>query len=239
MKAYTTANRCSVVTLDMAGTTISDRGVVLEAFGASLEDVGMVAGDGRYEVAMAIAASTMGCSKIDVFRRLLAEVPGGPPRDLEGTAQAANEAFESHYSRFLSAGRVEPIPGAVRVMTALKDAGISVCLVTGFSPRTRDAVIRSLGWDGLADLALSPGEAGRGRPWPDLPLQALVRLGGGSVAELAVVGDTPADIESGLRAGAGFVAGVLTGFSQAKDLFASGASQVLSSVADLPCALGL
>ena len=36
-----------------------------------------------------------------------------------------------------------------------------------------------------------------------MPLTALLRLGGGSVGELAMAGDTASDIESGLRAGAG------------------------------------
>jgi len=89
------------------------------------------------------------------------------------------------------------------VLATLRAAGIRVCLLTGFSPVTRDAVLAALDWRPLIDLALSPADAGRGRPWPDLPLTALLRLGGGAVAELATVGDTLSDIESGLRAGAG------------------------------------
>ena len=58
----------------------------------------------------------------------------------------------------------------------LRDAGIRVCLATGFSPSTRDAIIDELAWGGLIDLALSPADAGRGRPWPDLPLTALLML---------------------------------------------------------------
>ena len=85
-------------------------------------------------------------------------------------------------------------------------------------PRTRDAIIAALGWGSLVDLVLSPADAGRGRPWPDMPLTALLRLGGGSVHELAVVGDTTSDVESGLRAGAGLVAGVLTGESTRAEL---------------------
>jgi phosphoglycolate phosphatase-like HAD superfamily hydrolase len=100
----------------------------------------------------------------------------------------------------------------------LRDAGVRVCLATGFSPVTRDAIIDELAWGGLIDLALSPANAGRGRPWPDMPLTALLRLGGGSVHELAVVGDTTSDVESGLRAGAGIVAGVLTGESTRAEL---------------------
>jgi phosphoglycolate phosphatase-like HAD superfamily hydrolase len=93
--------------------------------------------------------------------------------------------------------------------------------------------VTALGWEKLADLYLSPAEAGRGRPWPDLPLTALLRLGGGAVSELVVAGDTASDIESGLRAGAGLVAGVLTGSASRAELEEAGAPVILDSIAGL------
>src|SRR4029077_2836755 len=89
---------------------------------------------------------------------------------------------------------------------------------------------------GLVDLALSPADAGflgRGRPWPDLPLTALLRLRGGAVSELAVAGDTASDIESGRRAGAAIVAGVLTGASTRADLEQAGAPLILDTIAGI------
>jgi phosphoglycolate phosphatase len=126
--------------------------------------------------------------------------------------------------------------GAVDTITRLREAGVRVCLATGFSPATRDAIIDELGWAGKIDLALSPADAGffgRGRPWPDLPLTALLRLGGGAVSELAVAGDTTSDVESGLRAGAAVVAGVLTGANTRADLEQAGAPLILDTIADL------
>src|SRR6201987_2797683 len=146
--------------------------------------------------------SSMGQSKIEGFRRILGD---------EQAAQLANQAFEDHYAAAVRAGHVAAMPGATDVFKTCRDAGIRVCLATGFSPATRDAIITERGWGGLLVLALSPADAGRGRPWPDLPLTALLFLQGGAVSELAVVGDTASDVESGLRAGAGVVAGVLTG----------------------------
>ena len=121
----------------------------------------------------------------------------------------------------------------------LRQAGVRVCLATGFSPATRDAIIDKLVWGGLIDLALSPADAGfwgfegRGRPWPDLPLIALMKLRGGAVSELAVVGDTASDIESGRRAGAAIVAGVLTGASTRADLEQAGAPLILDTIAGI------
>ena len=140
--------------------------------------------------------------------------------------------------RRCGAARSPRCPGAEETFAALRAAGIKVCLATGFSPATRDALLDTLGWRPLIDLALSPADAGRGRPWPDLPLTALLRLGGGAVSELAVAGDTASDVESGLRAGAGLVAGVLTGSGSREDLEKAEAPVILDSIADLLPLLG-
>ncbi len=222
-------SRISVACLDMAGTTVADEGIVMSAFQAAMEQAGLAPGSDGYNGAAEIVQATMGQSKIEVFRRILGDE----------AAAAANNAFEEHYARIVGAGRVAPLPGAAQTLTALRDAGIKICLATGFSPATRDAVLDALGWYALIDLALSPADAGRGRPWPDLPLTALLRLGGGAVSELAVVGDTPSDVESGLRAGAGVVAGVLNGSASRKELEAAGAPYVLERIAGLLPLLGL
>jgi len=214
--------RITVACLDMAGTTVSDDGVVLEAFAAAIATQPLPAA--AYHQAMAAVRSSMGQSKIEVFRRILGE---------EAMARKANEAFEDHYAAAVQAGQVSAMPGAEETFASLRRAGVRICLATGFSPATRDAIIGRLGWDGLIDLALSPADAGRGRPWPDLPLTALLRLRGGAVSELAVAGDTGSDIESGLRAGAAIVAGVLTGASTRADLEQAGAPLILGTIAGI------
>ena len=216
----------TIACLDMAGTTVRDDGVVLDAFRSAIS--GRSLSEAEYDQAMKDVQATMGQSKIEVFRRLLGDE--GP---------AANQAFEEHYAAAVRSGAVEALPGAVDVLATLRAAGIRVCLLTGFSPVTRDAVLDALDWRPLIDLALAPADAGRGRPWPDLPLTALLRLGGGAVAELATVGDTPSDIESGLRAGAGIVAGVLTGSTSREEFTQAGAPHVLDTVAGVPALLGL
>ena len=228
-------NRFSVVCLDMAGTTVRDDGTVMTAFTAAIAGHNLPVH--AFDEAMRYVRATMGQSKIEVFRHILGD---------EDSARRANTSFEEHYAAAVHAGEVEPMPGAAQVFKACRDAGIGVCLATGFSPATRDAIMTALGWGGLVDLVLSPADAGRGRPWPDLPLTALMRLGGGSVRELAVAGDTPSDVESGLRAGAGLVAGVLTGAAARLELAAvpavtglPGEPLVLDSIADLLPHLGI
>jgi phosphoglycolate phosphatase len=218
-----TPARISVACLDMAGTTVADDGSVIAAFSAAVAQFGLPPGTPRYDEALAYVRQTMGQSKIEVFRHILGAQE----------AQRANAAFEEHYAASVRAGQVAPLPGAVETFAALRAAGIKVCLATGFSPATRDALLDALGWRPLIDLALSPADVGRGRPWPDLPLTALLRLRGGAVSELAVAGDTGSDVESGLRAGAGLVAGVLTGSSSRDELQRANAPVILDTIAGL------
>jgi phosphoglycolate phosphatase len=222
-------SRFSVVCLDMAGTTVRDDNTVMEAFAAAIGSRELPVPE--FQGAMQYARATMGQSKIEVFRSILQD---------EDAAQAANDVFEKYYSGAVADGGISAMPGAEELFAACRSAGIKVCLSTGFSPLTRDAIVDSLGWNSLVDLLLSPADAGRGRPWPDMPLTALIRLGGDSVASLAVVGDTPSDVESGLRAGAGLVVGVLSGDSAPADLEAvpaaaglPGTPLILDSVTDL------
>lgn len=211
-----------LVCLDMAGTTVRDDGVVEKAFTVAAGEVGLTGA--RFDAAMTIVRDTMGQAKIEVFRRILGE---------EEAAQAANTAFERAYAELLAGGAVTALPGASDVLDEVRAAGRKLCLTTGFAPSTREALIEHLGWGARVDLALSPADAGRGRPWPDMIQLAARSLGVTDPAAVAVAGDTPSDVEAGVAAGASVVAGVLTGTGTRETLAAAGATHVLASVADL------
>ncbi|HEX4017294.1 MAG TPA: HAD family hydrolase [Frankiaceae bacterium] len=183
-----------LVALDMAGTTISDDGVVLDAFHEALADANIMAGSPAFAAAQQIVQETMGRSKIEVFRRVLGAEPA---------AARATTVFETAYEQAVRGGRVHAISGAQTLLGLLRADGIKTCLTTGFSPVTRDLLLKQLGWEQAADLVLSPADAGRGRPHPDLLWTAMLRCG-------ALTG---ADDDARLRAG--------------------GATHILPSVADL------
>ena len=209
--------------LDMAGTTVADDGLVEQAFTAAIGAQGIEPGTPEYDRMIAHVRATMGESKITVFRALL---------DREEAAQEANKAFEDAYGNLIDG--LKPIDGAEDAIRQLKDAGIKVCLTTGFSEITQHRILTALGWQTLADLTLCPAQAGRGRPYPDMVLKALLELKADSVANVAVAGDTAYDMTTGIRAGAGIVAGVLTGAHGKQQLDAAGATHVLESVRELP-----
>ncbi|MFI6429237.1 phosphonatase-like hydrolase [Rhodococcus oryzae] len=216
-----TATPIELAVLDMAGTTVSDDGLVLRAFAAAADAAGLPPEGAEADDARRYVLDTMGQSKIVVFRALFGD---------EDRAQAANIAFESAYDRLIEEGNAEPIPGAAESITALREAGIKVALTTGFSRETQDKLLSALGWQTIADLTLSPAEAGRGRPYPDLILTALLRLRVDDVKGVAVLGDTSNDVTSGLRSGASIVAGTLTGAHGEDQLRAAGATHVVPSV---------
>ncbi len=223
-----TAPALELIVLDMAGTTVLDDGVVETAFQRAAERTG-VADRMPWDDALAHVRNTMGQSKIDVFTHLA----GGD----RTAAERATAAFEGAYAEIVAEQGVTEIPGAADAIQGLKDAGLRVVLTTGFAPVTRDALLDGLGWRGLVDLALSPVDAGRGRPAPDLVLTALIRTQTSRVAAVAVAGDTVSDVESGRRAGAGLVAGVLTGAHDSAALRLAGADVVLADVTQLRSAL--
>ncbi|WP_306357078.1 MULTISPECIES: phosphonatase-like hydrolase [unclassified Nocardia] len=208
--------------LDMAGTTVADGGLVLRAFEEAATAAGIPAEGIEREAARRYVLDTMGQSKITVFRALLGD---------EDRAQRANQAFEAAYDEF-AATAAAPVPGAAEAITALRAAGIKVALTTGFSRATQDKLLAALGWQDIADLTLSPADAGRGRPYPDLVLTALLRLGIDAVDRVAVLGDTASDIATGRAAGACIVAGTLTGAHNAEQLRAAGATHVVDSVTE-------
>jgi phosphonatase-like hydrolase len=215
-----------LVVLDMAGTTVADGGLVEEAFAVAARHVGEEPGSGPDSMLDYVRA-TMGESKISVFRHLFGA---------ETRARDANKAFEAAYAELVDGGRVAALPGARETIETLKSQGRTVVLTTGFARSTQDAILAALGWQDLADLTLCPADAGgRGRPYPDMVLTAFLRTAvADDVRQLAVVGDTSYDMLSGVRAGAGLVAGVLTGAHDADALRAAGANQVLDGVGQLP-----
>ena len=214
--------------LDMAGTTVSDDGAVerafVEAVAPAAGSAGGLSGDAAAR-ALDYVRATMGQSKIVVFRALF----DGD----EDAARAANDRFEQAFAAAVGRGEVRPIAGAEAALADLRAAGLQLCLTTGFSASTRDRIIDALGWRDAIDLALSPADAGRGRPYPDMVLSALLRLGVDDVRHVAVAGDTTSDLVAGTRAGAAVVAGVLTGAHTRAELERVPHTHIIDSVADL------
>jgi phosphoglycolate phosphatase len=207
----------------MAGTVMSDNGVVLDAFRAALEAVDLPLE--RFDDAMKYARETMGLPKGVVFQGLLG--------DDELTHRAVG-AFDASIDLAIKEGRVNEIPGARAAVQTLRAGGVKVCLTTGFTEEVQRAVIEHLAWEDVIDFYVGPSATVRGRPYPDMVLCAALRAAVDDVREIAVVGDTANDLWSGYRAGASVVAGVLTGSHERAQLEKAPHTHILSSIIDFP-----
>jgi phosphoglycolate phosphatase len=216
--------KIEMVAFDVAGTVLNDDGLVIAAFKAAFERTQPELWPTHGAQWTQYALNTMGQSKIDVFTELLGDAD---------RAQQANIAFEESYVSEIAKVGAVPIPGAEEIFAYLQSQGISVALTTGFSRSTLDTLITELGWRDLIDVSVTPSEAGRGRPHPDMLQKAATTLGVTNPANVIVLGDTASDMKSGVAFGAGHVIGVLTGAHDELTLHDAGATTVVNSVADL------
>ncbi|MFJ4266285.1 HAD family hydrolase [Paenarthrobacter nicotinovorans] len=225
MDANATPNRLRLAVVDMVGTTITDDGRTEQALSRALAEHGIEPGSSRFESMLGYARDTMGFSKMTVFSHLFED---------PAVASSANKVFERAYDELIEDGGVRAIAGAEDAILWMRESGIRICLATGFGRHTQNMVLESLGWMGLADLSLCPADAGRGRPYPDMILTAVLALDLDDVRDVAVVGDTSSDMLSGVRSGASLIAGVLTGSHSEATLRAAGATVVVDSIKQLP-----
>lgn len=209
----------------MVGTTVVNDGLVENALSRTLQGEGISAGSAQLGSMLAHASAVSGTPRIDILRSFFAD---------DDQAHRANRAFELHCDELISDGGILPVPGAEDALCALRSANIQICLATGFGRHTQNVLLESLGWMGLADLSLCPSDAGRGRPYPDMILTAVLALDIDDVRSVAVVGGSVADMKSGIRAGAGTVLGVLTGAHGDAKLRSAGARAVVDSIRDVP-----
>lgn len=213
-----------MVAFDVAGTVLNDDGLVISAFKNAFEATQPELWPTHGAEWTQYAIDTMGQSKIHVFTELLGDVE---------KAHTANVAFEESYVSEIAEVGAVPIAGAEDLFKHLRSKGIAVALTTGFSRSTLDTLIRQLGWKDLIDLSVTPGEAGRGRPHPDMLNMAIEVLGITHPGNVIVCGDTAADMQAAVAFGAGQVIGVLTGAHDEHTLHDAGATYVINSVADL------
>ncbi len=217
--------------LDLAGTTMADDGLVIDAVRAGLRAARIRLDGPRYPALDRQARATMDRCTLTVFGELL---DGDMHR-----ARRAEEAFVAHLLDAVVDGRVREVHGAGAAVDALRRAGLPVVIVTGFPASLRDAVVEALGWSTRVDAMFSPSDVdGRGLPDPAL-LQAALQRCDLLPERVALAGDATADIEGAVRAGVALTVAVRSGAHSEPRLRAAGADAVIDSVADLPALLGL
>lgn len=219
-------NGLRLVVFDMAGTTVTDTGGVVNRH---LRDALAAAG---FSAGVDAVNAVMGIPKPEAIRTLTGAAP-----------QTVASIHADFVARILRHYREDPsvaaVPGARECFDRLRAAGIRVALDTGFSRDIVDAIVERLGWGDAVDATIASDEVARGRPFPDLIDALRARLGIDDPAGVAKVGDTPSDLEEGFAAGCGWVIGVTEGSHTRAELEAHRHTHLIGSVADLPALLGL
>lgn len=216
----------SLVCCELMGTLAADEGMVERAFAEACATQGIVPGTAAYARCMVHVHQSRGQPPVEVFRGLFPDSPG--------RAEAAALSFDRSCQALLERSGVEPLAGASETIAGLREAGLRICVVTSLSRRLLGDTLDMLGWWRQFDLTLCPEDVPRGWPWPDLMLTAMLRLGVRDVREAAFAGSTAAGVLSGCRAGAGVVAGLLSGAHTAERLRSAGATHILDNIAALP-----
>jgi phosphonatase-like hydrolase len=215
-----------LVALDMAGTTIDDRGAVYDALLHAVEAEGVT-------VSTSDLQTWMGTDKREAIAALASI--GGVTLDA-AAVEAAYERFRSTLRDRYGADPPQPIDGVEAALRALRAAGVRVALTTGFAQDVADPLLASLGWvvgGDLVDAVVCADEVAAGRPAPYMVFRAMERTGTRSVRSVLVAGDTLVDLEAGTNAGAAAVVGVGTGKLGLDDLARGPHTHLLPSLATL------
>lgn len=165
---------------------------------------------------------------------------------LEGLAR---ELLDDDWPRFVQRYReryygtdaeLEPFPGVVEVLTALRSDGLQLAIVTSKITWGARGELERAGLLGHFATVVGWDDRGRPKPAPDPLLLAMERVGLDTPGEIAYVGDSPTDIQAARAAGChaiGAAWGALDADrlrSEEPDLLANEPGEVLEYVRAVP-----
>jgi len=219
--------------LDMAGTTVGNSDLVVEAL------IGSVRARGCH-VTAADARPLMGYPKRQAIGYLLG-MHSAAANDAMLVEHVHGEFVAAMLERYRNSPDVAPMPAAEACFAALRSRGLRIALDTAFSRDIAMTIVERFGWlrDGRIDDVIATDEVAAGRPAPDMIRVLMARQGVSEPAAVVKVGDTPVDVEEGRQARAGLVVAVTTGAFERAALRACAPDHVIDSLAELPPLLEL
>ncbi|MCW3844847.1 phosphonatase-like hydrolase [Micromonospora yasonensis] len=211
--------------LDIAGTTIEERGTVYRVLAE-------VVAEHRRPASDADLRHWMGADK----RAALAALTGDPD-----ATEKLHARFVERLNAAYTADPPTPIPGVPEAVAVLRAAGVRVALTTGFDHTVTDPLLDAVGWrvGEHLDAVVCAADVPAGRPQPDMIHRAMTLTGVQTPKAVLAAGDTALDVRAGRAAGAAFVIAVLSGAQTRAELEREGPTHVIDSLADLPRLIGL
>jgi phosphonoacetaldehyde hydrolase len=206
------AKKLKALVFDWAGTTV-DFGSL-----APVRTIEQVFGSFGISLSEDQIRRDMGLAKREHISRILSIAAVGDAwRVLYGRLPAP-EDLEEAYRRFvpLQLSTLENysalIPGVASSVARFRERGLKIGSTTGYTRAVLELLVRSSAKAGYQpDASVSPEEVGSARPGPFMVYENAIRLQVSPLAAIAKIGDTPADIEEGLNAGAWSIGVAATG----------------------------
>jgi HAD superfamily hydrolase (TIGR01509 family) len=206
----------TAVIFDMDGVLVDSEPIHFEATRALLAEHGVA-------YSHEVNDNFFGCTDRDVFRLLRARYHLAPSEPELAAAWIARVVA-------LLGRPLEAMTGVPSALGALKDSGLRLALASSSAPEIIRATLTGLGLDGMFELVVSGHDVERGKPAPDIFLEAVRRLGLPREACL-VVEDSFNGVSAAAAAGIRCVA-VPCPSTAGQDL--SRATARLTSLQDLP-----
>jgi phosphoglycolate phosphatase len=152
--------------------------------------------------------------------------------DVDGLNRSLNSYFNEH-----ALSNARPVTDLVNLFGRLKSHGFKLGLATMDSAAAAEAQLLAFGVRRLMDFVCGYDSGHGHKPGPGM-VEAFCRSAGLAAGEIAVIGDSPHDLDMARAAGAGRAIGVLTGVSP-REVLSLHADLVLESIAELEAALEL
>jgi HAD superfamily hydrolase (TIGR01509 family) len=200
-------------------------GVVIDSEPLSMTIIAEIIGEHGGGADPALLAGLAGVNLMEALRVAAAH---------SGRALDIGALYRSYQKRYLPRLRACAVPtaGLVRLLAALKQAGLPIGLASASSLAEVDAVIQALGLRPMLAAVASADEVARPKPAPDVYRLAIERLGAGPAGVVAIE-DSATGLASAKAAGLVCV-GVRTAVTQAHDL--GNAALLVNSLEELDLA---
>lgn len=216
-----------LVVFDMAGTVIDEQNAVYKAIHKALNEAGY---DCSLDLVLSIAA---GKEKRQAIKDMLVHLMDDEPFD--PVIDAIHEDFKQKLDAVYASGIAKAMPDAEVVFGQLRQQDIKVVINTGYARPIAELLMQQVGWSipQTVDGLVTASDVTLGRPHPDMILAAMQLTGITDPQAVAKVGDSAIDIEEGLNAGCGLVAGILTGAQNHAQLSLAHPTHIVENLTEL------
>ena len=216
----TDSSRLRLVVFDLDGTLVNSLGAIIRAMGAACQSYGIAPASDT------LVRQVIGLPLVEAVAQLH---PQGEIDDHQALAELYKSAFADLRK---TPDHEEPLyPGVIEALDALEGAGVLLGIATSKSMRGLRITLEA---HSIKErfVTLQTGDAGLGKPHPDMLLRA-VSEAGAQTFDTVMVGDTLYDLQMAHSARVPFL-GVSGGYQSPEELKAGGADLIAGEFSDIP-----